>query len=524
MFSPSHGLNPWQRLHGRTLVALALVVLVPASCWGQAAAEMRRGQLKGPEKASFHRVVFSGDGKLIAAGAFQGSTISVFDVAAAKEKVRLQLPHENYDYTLAFSADCRTLVSAGREDEMIRTWDVVTGKQLSEIKKPMKYFMALSPGGKRAVFSDRGLGNTLAAFDVATGKMLWQVKGWDRAYLTSIGACAFSPDGKTLAIHGGNQEVHAWDAETGAMIRELQKGDRYASGAYKFVTFSPDGKHVATGGHTDDSLHVFEVETGKERLRIKRKTEHGWAYSAAFSPDGSLLAYALDGFILYDLINGKDVCRFEGQGGVFSPDGTLLAVPGQDQDRGAVITLYDMPKASKEPLPRELQAEQLDALWQDLTVDSDFRLQRVFASFRAAPADSATYLGKKLTPVGEGELKRVKGLLSDLDDDAPKTREKAMEALQPLAAAFEPLLVDVARDHESGEVRNRVRFVLRRQREKPVPHELLVQLRAVMVLEQNASAPARQILEKMAGGAAGARVTEEAKQSLERLRQTPAPK
>ena len=159
-----------------------------------------------------------------------------------------------------------------------------------------------------------------------------------------------------------------------------------------------------------------------------------------------------------------------------------------------------------------------------MTVDSDFRLQRVFASFRAAPADSVAFLGKKLNPVGEAERKRVKGLLSDLDDDEPKKREKAMADLQELAAAFEPLLAEVSRDHEPGEVRNRVRLVLRRQREKPVPQALLLQMRAVMVLEQDGSAPARQVLEKIAGGAAGAHITDEAKQSLERLRQAPPAK
>jgi WD40 repeat protein len=502
------------------LALFVVVFLIPANCWAQAAAEMRRAELKGPAGSGFGNIVFSPDGKLLAAGVFQGSTISVFDVAAAKEKVRLQLPHNNYDYHLAFSADCRTLVSAGREDDMIRTWDMVTGKQIREIKKPMKYLMAFSRGGKRAVFCNRGLGSTLAAFDLNTEKVVWKVDGFAKEQRVSgIGACAFSPDGKTLAVHGTNREVQVWDAETGAIIRVMQAEDRYASGAFKFVTFSPDGKHIATGGHTDDSLHVWEVSTGKERLRQKGKKD-GWCFAASFSPDGTLMTYAsFDGFILYDLLNGKELMRLEGQGGVFSPDGSLLAVPRRTKEREAVITLYDMPKGRREPLPGKLQTEQLETLWQDLTVDNDFRLQRVFASFRAAPADTAAFLGKKLNPVGEAEKTRIKALLNNLDADEPKTREKAMENLQELAAAFEPLLAGVARDHEPGEVRNRVRFILRQQREKAVPQKLLVQIRALIVLEQLGTAQARQALEKMANGAAGARVTEEAKQAFERLRE-----
>jgi hypothetical protein len=492
----------------------------------KAIAEMRRAQLNGPAKSGFSKIVFSPDGKLLAAGSFQGSTIWLFDVAAAKEKVRLQLPLNNYDYHLAFSADGRTLVAAGREDDVIRTFDVVTGKQIREVKKPMRTLLALAPGGKRAVYTDHGRGFHLAAMDVESGKVIWKIDGFaQQNRIMGFGACAFSHDGKLLAVHGMNREVQVWDAETGNVIRAMDDGDRYASGAFKFATFSPDGKHIATGGHTDDSLHVYDVKTGKERLRIKRKNKTGWAFSASFSPDGTWMTYAcFDGFHLYDLLNGKEALPLEGSGGVYSPDGSLLAVPGQNKDRDAIITLYDMPKARHDQLPVKLQPEQLDTLWQDLTVDNDFRLQRVFASMRAAPADAIAFLDKKLTAVAAGDRKRVKGLLEDLDADEPTTREKATASLQELAAAFEPLLAEMARDHEPGEVRNRVRHVLRLQREKVVPQALLVQLRALTVLEQIGTAPARQVIERMAGGAAGARVTEEAKQSLERLGQTPSPR
>jgi WD40 repeat protein len=505
----------------RLSMAFALLgVLVPATTWGQPAEqEMRRGQLEGPAKSNFSRIAFSPDGKLVAAGSIQGSTISVFDVGSAKEKVRLQLPNDNYDYHLVFSSDCRTLVSVGREDEMIRVWDVVTGKQLKEFKKPLNSFLAFASGGKQAVYKDRG--TLISAYEVETGKLLWTTDCFAlKNRLMGVRACSFSPDGKALAVHGVNGEVQLWDAQSGAFIRVMDDGDQRAGGAFKFVTFSPDGKHIATGGHSDDSLHIWEVATGKERLRIKHKREQGWFFGASFSPDGGLMAYtSSDGFILYDLANAKELVPLRGNGGFFSPDGSLLAVPGQTKDRDAIITLYDMPKRRQEALPRQLTADQLEALWQDLPTGNDFQLQRILASFRAAPADSATFLGKKLNPVGQAESKRIAELLNDLDADNPKTREKAMESLQELAAVFEPLLAKVAQDHESGEVRNRVRLVLRKQREKAVPQTLLVQLRAVTLLEQIGNTQARQALEKIAAGGAGARLTEEAKQSLERLRQ-----
>jgi hypothetical protein len=309
----------------------------------------------------------------------------------------------------------------------------------------------------------------------------------------------------------------------------LQLSDYKEGGVFQFLTISPDGKHLAAGGlmnrfgATDKALHVWDVQTGKVRMQPKCSGEYGRYFSAAFAPDSSLLVTTSnDGFIVFDMLHGKELFRLPENGpGVFSPDGKLLAVPGQTPDRQGVITLYSMPRGRNEPLARRLDGEQLEALWRDLAPDNDFRLQRVLASLRAAPADAVGFLGKKLQPVADAQRQRVKALLADLDDDEPRKREGAMEALQELAAEFEPLLADVSKNHEPGEVRNRVRLVLRRQREAAVPGSLLIRMRAVLALEQIGTDAARQILTRVAGGPAGARLTEEARQAVERLAKAP---
>jgi WD40 repeat protein len=519
---------------GRSVGGLLVLAVMVADLFGQAAAEMRHGQIKCPPKTGYP-LVFSPDGKLLAAGSRQSSTISIFDVTAKKERVRLQLPGDNYEYQLAFTADGRRLVSAGGRDDMIRVWDVVTGKQVRELKKPMQRCLAIAPGGKYVAVADR-FGSAVKLLDVDTGKLRSPAdpEGGDRKPL-SIDAVAFGADGKTLATHEGHRspgfipEVKILDVVKGTLLRTLQENDSKEGGVFQFLTFSPDGKHLAAGGlinrfgAPDKCLHIWDIQTGRLRMRMKCKGEFGRFHWAAFSPDsGLMITSSSDGFVLFDLLNGKEICRLpEGGGGVFSPDGALLAVPGQTPDREAVITLYSMPRGRNEPLARRLHGEELETLWRDLAPVNDFRLQRVLATFRAAPADTVTFLGKKLQPVAEAQRKRVKALLIELDDDEPTRREKAMESLQGLAAEFEPLLADVSRNHEPGEVRNRVRLVLRRQREAAVPASLLIRMRAVMVLEQIGTEQARQILTRIAGGPGGARITEEAKQSLERLAKAP---
>jgi WD40 repeat protein len=521
---------------GRSLAGLVVLAVMAGDLFGQAAAEMRHGQIKCPPRTGYP-LVFSPDGKLLAAGSRQGSTISIFDVAAKKECVRLQLPDDSFEYHLAFTADGRRLVSAGQKDDMIRVWDVVTGKQVREFKKPMARCLAIAPGGKRIALTDK-YRNTFKVFDVDTGKFISPADPEDGRKPGPIDAVAFCPDGKTFAVHEGLRspgrvpEVKVLDVEKGTLIRGLQESHSKEGGVFRFLAFSPDGKLLAAGGlmnrfgAPDRCLHVWDVQTGKQRLKLTCKGEYGSFYGAAFSPDDTLMiSNSSDGFVLFDLLNGKEICRLpEGAGGVFSPDGSLLAVPGQTPQREPVITLYNMPRGRKEPLARNLNGDQLEALWRDLAPNNDFRLQRVLASLRAAPDDTVAFLGKKLQPAADAQRKRVKALLIELDDDEPKRREKAMEALQELAAEFEPLLADVSRNHEPGEVRNRVRFVLRRQREAAVPHSLLIRMRAVMVLEQIGTDRARRILTKIADGPDGARLTEEARQSLKRLAQAPRPK
>ena len=95
---------------------------------------------------------FSPDGKLLAVSTRSDSVIHIFDLAAAKPRLRLQFPGQNNEYHFVFSPDGRRLVSCGQEDDMIRIFDLVTGKQVREFKKPPDFanFLSFSPDGRMA--------------------------------------------------------------------------------------------------------------------------------------------------------------------------------------------------------------------------------------------------------------------------------------------------------------------------------------------------------------------------------------
>jgi hypothetical protein len=96
-----------------------------------------------------------------------------------------------------------------------------------------------------------------------------------------------------------------------------------------------------------------------------------------------------------------------------------------------------------------------------------------------------------------------------------------MVHLKMLGSAAEPTLRQVLKGRPTPEVLRRVEQLLERLK---APSESLRPFRAVEVLEHIGSTEARQVLEALSQGAAEARLTQEAKASLERLAKRPMSK
>ena len=91
-------------------------------------------------------------------------------------------------------------------------------------------------------------------------------------------------------------------------------------------------------------------------------------------------------------------------------------------------------------------------------------------------------------------------------DHLERLGELAGPALRAALAAKPPL-----------EAQRRMREMVAKLRPAVLPSEVLRGVRGVQVLETIANAGARKVLAVLAGGAAGARLTQEAQASLERL-------
>ena len=108
----------------------------------------------------------------------------------------------------------------------------------------------------------------------------------------------------------------------------------------KAVDYSPDGRYVLTGSG-DSTVRLWDVVTGQEIRQFSGDMQD--INSAVFSPDGLtiLTGSRFDHTVrLWDVDSGEELKRFsEGNGGIFSSDGTRIFVFSEDTANSYMIDL-----------------------------------------------------------------------------------------------------------------------------------------------------------------------------------------
>jgi hypothetical protein len=170
-----------------------------------------------------------------------------------------------------------------------------------------------------------------------------------------------------------------------------------------------------------------------------------------------------------------------------------------------------------------LEAKDLNSLWTDLASADARKAYRAIGLLLPASQQAVPFFKEHLRPAAPGDQKRISQLLADLDNKSFAVREAASQALLELSDQAEPALRAVLARKPSAESRRRAEAILA-QLDPAISRMRLRPLRAVEVLENIGTQEAEQILESLAKGASEARVTQEAKASLDRLKKRAAKK
>jgi WD40 repeat protein len=421
----------------------------------------------------------------------------------------------------------------------VHLWDLLEGKELAapNIGRPWGP-PQFSPGGEMLampVFAGGKPGVSL--IDPHTGKELRHLADLQHfAGFTSYGTRqAFSPDGTLLATVGDSPPariIYLFDAATGKEVRQIANPSGMDTGA---LAFSPDGRTLATWQiqlkldpqgmliELDQILILWEIATGAERARLtKEQYVPGESPRGclSFSPDGrTLAASGVDHAVhLWDVATGKERHRLEGHRGrvaavAFSADGQRL-ISGSEDTSLLVWDLLHMP--SDKPVGGgRLAAKEVETLWAGLASGDAAQAYQAMAKLTGAPAEAIALFRERLHPPAAPDLKRVPGLLADLDGEDFSVREKAAEGLEKLGAAAEPALRQALKGQLSAEAQRQVERLL--EKLGGLAPELLQAIRALEVLERLNTPESRQLLEELAAGPADAYLAKEAKGITRRL-------
>jgi RNA polymerase sigma factor (sigma-70 family) len=461
-----------------------------------------------------------------------GQQIAAWDPATGKP---LRTLHGSFSpfsdcpyFSTGVSPDGRSL-ALYRHDEKAERKDAIWVRDLATGRERVLFDKLIGPAAATHYSADgtrlvvAGYDQVVRVLDVATGRLLHELKNHEKP----VDHALFSPDGRRIVSYGadanadGDHDIRVWDAESGKLLHRLPP----VRGSAFQAVFTPDGKQlVSVGGdpgrsNTKGEIHVWDVASGK-LLRVWEGHKER-VTCVAVSPDGrSILTGSLDrGLRLWDLTTGRLRHEFTAHRAYvtsvnFAPDGLRFVACSTDAP-GYVWDLYGHLTGKPSPW----SAADAKTVWAELA-DADPAIGfRAECRLTAAGDSTVSHLRDLLKPVPATDAAKVERWLADLGADRFAVREQAAVELARVADQVRPQLQKALASASVAEVRERLTKLL--ETAEADSSEYRQARRVCEALEAIGTPAACRFAVELAGGAAGARLTDEARGTVERLSRRP---
>jgi RNA polymerase sigma factor (sigma-70 family) len=493
-------------------------------------------------QGAIRTLAVAADGRTVATRG-QDNTIRRWDAATGKETGQFRIPAGAT--VSSFSPDGK-LLAFNDSEENVYLWDVTTGKERRRFEgKAAITDFAFSADGK--TLAGKTIAHQLVFWDVASGQAMQRMRKPDEAadevriFLNvpfdqtqaTVPSLLFSPDGRLIACkehhrglltfdpaikdltQGDETRIHLWDVRSRKKLRTLE-GPKEGTAAF---TFSPDGKTLAVANR-DQTITLWETLTGKPRGQFDGPSAKATPTFLAYSPDGRTLAAgcADNAIRFYDAVTGRALGEFKGHQGeisclTYSADGRSIVSGSSD----TTAIVWNTTGLRKPDAAGVVSAEQLETFWSDLASSDGAKAYQAICSLRTS-AGAMAFLESRVKPAAAPDAKRLAALMADLESSNFETREAAVLELVKIGELAAPALQEVLDRRPLVELRQRIEMVLDRiAAARSLSPDELRTIRVVEVLEGNPKSEARPLLESLAKGAPGARLTQEANAALQRM-------
>ena len=167
-------------------------------------------------KDAVYAVAFSPDGSRLATASYDGQ-IGLFDAASGQG--HLFPAHEGRVTSIAFSPDGKHLLSAGFEDRRLRLWNLDDfSRPPEEIARAqdMLLWASFSPGGREIAAVGREI--VVSLYDLAQSDAPRRLVGHEQTVFRAV----YSPDGRQLATVSADMTVRLWDLDSQRLLFTLR--------------------------------------------------------------------------------------------------------------------------------------------------------------------------------------------------------------------------------------------------------------------------------------------------------------